>query len=96
MIITSEIKAKTQAVRFMHKKGLTPTYISRITNLKLTEVHEILKLFFKDFKAPSTVFFGSKTESYWTNEDEIGTLPRYSEAEMQAEINSILKTSKNT
>lgn len=96
MIITPEIKAKTKAVRFMHKKGLTPTYISQSTNLKLTEVYEILKLFFKDFKQPMTVFFGSKTESYWTNEDEIGTLPTYSESEMEAEINSILKTSKNT
>lgn len=96
MIITPEIKAKTKAVRFMHKKGLSPTYISRSTNLKLTEVHEILKLFFKDFKATSTVFFGSKTESYWLSEDEIGTLPTYSESEMESEINSILKTSKNT
>ena len=96
MIITPEIKAKTKAVRFMHKKGLSPTYIARSTNLKLTEVHEILKLFFKDFKAPSTVFFGSKTESYWISEDEIGLMPIYSEDEMKTEIHAILKTSTPT
>ncbi len=92
-MITKEIKEKSKAVRALYRQGLSILAISRFEGISIDKVQAILKLFYKDLPHYTGVSLGSKTESYWISEDEIGTLPTYSESEMQAEINSILKTS---
>ena len=96
MIITPEIKAKSKAVRALYRQGLSILAISRFEGISIDKVQAILKLFYKDLPHYTGVFLGSKTEPYYKNEDEYGLTPTYSESEMESEINSILKTSKNT
>jgi len=90
------MRAKSKAVRALYRQGLSMLAISRFENISIDKVQEILKLFYKDVPHYTGVFLGSKTEPYYKNEDEYGLTPTYSESEMESEIHSILKTSKNT
>lgn len=95
-MITKEIKEKSKAVRALYRQGLSILAISSFEGISIDKVQAILKLFYKDLPHYTGVSLGSKTEPYYKNEDEYGLTPTYSESEMESEINSILKTSKNT
>ena len=95
-MITKEMRAKSKAVRALYRQGLSILAISRFEGISIDKVQAILKLFYKDLPHYTGVSLGSKTEPYYKTEDEYGLTPMYSESEMESEINSILKTSKNT
>lgn len=91
-MITKQDREKSKSLLALYKQGLSIHAISRFENISIDKVQSVLKLFYKDLPHYTGVELGSKTESYWKNEDEIGAMPTYSAEEMQTEINSILKT----